>query len=78
MTRKKAVPVSHACRVEGGQSFQSKGYDRTDSGGNMLQRARHCQLDYGIEQLRDLQTKLERRKAGGRYSSCFPGAGRGR
>ncbi len=58
MTREKAGPVSHAYRVEDGQSFHLKDFDPADSGAMRSKERAAADLDKGIERLRDLQTKL--------------------
>ena len=58
MTREKAGPVSHAYRVEDGQSFHLKDFDPEDSGALHSKEHAAAELEKGIERLRDLQTKL--------------------
>lgn len=54
----KIAPVSHAYRVEDGQSFHLNDFDPADSGAMRSKEPAAAELDKGIERLRDLQTKL--------------------
>ncbi len=58
MAREKAGPVSHAYRVEDGQSFHLKDFDPADSGAMRSKEHAAAELDKGIERLQDLQTRL--------------------
>jgi PPK2 family polyphosphate:nucleotide phosphotransferase len=58
VAREKAGPVSHAYRVEDGQSFHLKDFDPADTGTIASKEHAAAELDLGIERLRDLQTKL--------------------
>jgi hypothetical protein len=58
VAREKAGPVSHAYRVEDGQSFHLKDFDPADTGAMPTKEHAAAELDKGIERLQDLQTKL--------------------
>ncbi len=72
MTREKARPVSHAYRVENGQSFHLKDFDPADSGAICSKEHAAAELVKGIERLRDFQTKLAA-QGQWRSSSCSRG-----
>lgn len=58
MARERAGPVSHAYRVEDGNSFHLKDFDPADTGAMPTKEHAAAELDLGIERLQDLQTRL--------------------
>jgi PPK2 family polyphosphate:nucleotide phosphotransferase len=58
VAREKAGPVSHAYRVEDGNSFHLKDFDPADTGAMPTKEHAAAELDLGIERLQDLQTRL--------------------
>jgi PPK2 family polyphosphate:nucleotide phosphotransferase len=54
----KTASVSHAYRVDDGQSFHLKDFDPADTGAMPTNEHAAADLAKGVEQLRDLQTRL--------------------